>query len=352
MLMKKRAANRRRSAGIGVALFVTAGLLGGAASAAGTPPTIASFSVTPVTEGEKGAEGNWVELSWQTEGADRVRLLRDRQEMRGRHQLPNGEIGWPLSMGGGLKMRLKAPAVFELVASNDGGQVSKIVEVETTGKPPAPAPRGPRILSFEAKPRTIQPGGTVRFSWQTENAGLVRLYDDQGELESRIELPSGKLGWPLRMNGAVQESPGRSTTYRLVALSKTGKTSKSLEVTVAGDEAAAEDGECTVTASITGKYGKFTDAVGVFQARAGGLGDFLFKSSVRTTRDHRTKGGTTTSQRSSLKVPPGEYFLVPSGGGEDGAGPFAVIYKPGRAAFTCRGGNSGRISFKADFAEY
>ncbi len=348
--MNKRDLCPSRSAGI--VFLLTAGLLLGGPVAAddGAPPTITAFSVTAVTEGEKGAEGNWVEFSWKTEAADRVRLFKDGKEMRGRHQLPSGEIGWPLSMDGGLKSRLKRPAVFELVASNSVGQVSKIGEAEAAARPQTPA-GGPQILSFEATPRTIQPGDAVRFSWQIEGAGLVRLYDDQGEIESRIELPTGKLGWPLSMPGALQEFPDRSTTYKLEALSKTGRTSKSLEVTVERAEVPVAEGDCTVTAAFSGKYGKFTDAVGVFRAQAGGLGDFLFKSSMTTTRDHRTKG-VTTSRRSSIKVPPGEYFLVPSGGGEDDAGPFAVIYQPRRTGFTCRDGNSRRISFKADFAEY
>ena len=116
--MKKRALCLTRSAGIGIVFLITASLLlGGPASAdAAATPTIVSFTVTAVTEGDKGAEGNWVELSWKTEPADRVRLLRDRQEIRGRHQLPNGEIGWPVSMDAGLKTRLKSRAVFKLLA--------------------------------------------------------------------------------------------------------------------------------------------------------------------------------------------------------------------------------------------
>ena len=137
-LMEKRDLRSSRSAGIGILLLVTASLLlGGSAAADDASPTIISFTVTPVTDGEKGAEGDWVELGWNTEGADRVRLLRDGREMRGRHQLPSGEIGWPLSMDGGLKIRLKRPAVFELIASNDAGQVSKTAETGPT-RPQAP----------------------------------------------------------------------------------------------------------------------------------------------------------------------------------------------------------------------
>ncbi len=305
--MKKKASCLTRSAGIGIVFLVTAGLLlgGSAAADAADEPTIASFTVTAVTAGEKGAEGNWVELSWKTEAADSVRLFRDRQEMRGRHQLPNGEIGWPVSMDGGLKIRLKSRAVFELIASNDHGQISKRAEAEPVG-PQSPAPGGPRILSFEATPRTIQLGDFVRFSWQTADAQLVRLYDDHGE----IVLRGRKGGMPLSMNGALQESPARTMTYKLEALSKTGRSSKSLEVKVEQVKPGTTEGDCTVTASIDGKYGKFTDAVGVFETRANDLGDFLFKSPIRTTRDHRTKRDPTPSRTSKIKVSPGDYFLV------------------------------------------
>ena len=70
-------------------------------------------------------------------------------------------------MNGGLKSQLKKLAVFKLVASNADGQVSKLIEVEAVARPEAATPDGPQILSFEATPRTIKPGATVRFSWET-----------------------------------------------------------------------------------------------------------------------------------------------------------------------------------------
>lgn len=358
--MIKRESCPTRLVRTGLVLFVTAGLWGsGSAPAAeASPPTITSFNISPVTEGDKGAERSWVELSWATEGADEVRLYRDERELGGRHQLASGEIGWPVSMKGGLKTQLKRPAAFKLVASNADGQVSKLVEVEAAARPEAAPSDGPQILSFEATPRTIQPGGTVRFSWETRNAELVRLYDDHGELESRIVLPSGKLGWPPSMNGALQESPGKTTTYQLVAISKTGKTSKSLDVTVEGAVVAEEEGQeatkkdCRVIVSIRGKYGQFTDAVGVFRGSGAGTGEFVFKSPVTTAHDRRAGADASAYQRSRLTVPPGVYRLVPSGGGEDDAGPFGVIYEPRRSTFTCADGHSGNFSFQADFAEY
>ena len=329
-----------------LALLAALGLVfAGLAAADGSRPRIRSFRVTPVTEGDQGAAGNWVELSWVTEGADSVRLYKDDREMKGRVQL---------SMKSGLRTRLTKPAVFKLVAENAEGQVSKAVEAG-----PAAGPGdGPRILSFEAEPRTLTPGQTVRFHWQIENAGQVQLLDDRGPLESRIELPSGKLGWPLSMNGALQESPEKTTTYTLLAASKTGKTSKSLEVTVTTATETTDDGPkdgeptCRVTVSIHGKYGHATDAVGVFRARGSGLGDFLFERPVTTVRDHRKKPEPAAYQRSIITLPPGEYMLVPSGGGSDSFGSFGVIYKPGRSRFSCENGNSGRVSIRADHAEY
>lgn len=358
--MKSRESCPMYSARIGLVLLVAASLFRGGLALAddASPPIITAFSVSPVTEGEQGAEGNWVELTWATEEADRVRLYLDGQELRGRQQLANGEIGWPLSMNGGLKTRLKKPAVFELVAANAGGQVSKLVEVEAAARPEAPASEGPRILSFEATPRTIKPGDSVRFSWKTRDASLVRLYDDRGEIESRIMLANGKLGWPLSITGAFEESPEKTTTYKLVAITKTGSTSKSIEVTVESAVVAVDEGQeethedCRVIVSIHGKYGKFTDAVGVFRAPGGGTGELVLKSPVATVRDHRAGRDAAAYQRSSLTVAPGVYRLVPSGGGEDAAGPFGVIYQPRYGTFTCGDGNSGDLSFKAEFAEY
>ncbi|MHC4854697.1 MAG: hypothetical protein ACYTF5_22065, partial [Planctomycetota bacterium] len=70
---------------LGPSLLLLAALLapapGLAADAA--PPTITSFTITPITAGEKGAEGNWFEIGWTTEGADRVRLYKNGQELPG-----------------------------------------------------------------------------------------------------------------------------------------------------------------------------------------------------------------------------------------------------------------------------
>lgn len=312
-----------------------------------SPPSITSFEITPATA--KSQEAGWIEISWEAEGADGVKLYRDGEEMRGRQRLANGEIGWPASMS--FRIRNAKPAVYELVAENSAGKTTKSVQLK--GSPTAPAP--PKILSFRAAPPTIRPGDEVSLFWEVKDAEEVRLYDAYGEIESRIVLPSGKLGWPLSMNGELSEVLSEATTYKLVATSKIGSASTSFAVTlaqVAEEKPPAADESCRATVTITGIYGKFTDAVGVLEAQSSGPGKFLFKSPVSTVRDHRKSGAATVYQRANVTLPPGAYFLVPVGGGNDTHGDFSVLFKPGRTRFTCRGGESGRVSFQADHAEY
>ncbi len=92
----------------------------------------------------------------------------------------------------------------------------------------------PSILSFEARPAAISPGDTVSLFWEVANAEQVLLFDDFGALESRITLPSGKLGWPASMNGAQKEDLSKTTTFTLVAVSETGRVTKSFTVNVQG----------------------------------------------------------------------------------------------------------------------
>lgn len=96
------------------------------------------------------------------------------------------------------------------------------------------------IVSFRAEPRTIDPGDWVKLYWEVKGAQQVRLYDDHGELESRIELPSGQLGWPFLMEGAQQENLHQPTKFTLVASKQGERVSKSFQVTVGGKEACAK----------------------------------------------------------------------------------------------------------------
>ncbi len=322
-------------------------------------PVIVSFEINPTTSDSKSLGKAWIEFSWETKNADRVRLYKDGRELKGRTQLADGEIGWPLSMDGALRSQHKGPAAYELVAENSVGKASKIVEVGrpgegrpgkgtpgkgTPGTKPPPAPARPQILSFRASPATVKSGDTVRFYWQVKGAKRVRLYDDFGEIESRIVLADGTLGWPLEMKGALMESPTRTATYKLVATNRVGTVSKSLRVLVRGRS-------CPVSVEITGRYSRHTDGVGVFQPAAGGSKKQVLDSPVKLVRDHRS-GRTITYKTASFKLLPGRYTLGPYGSGRDDHGSFAVLYRPTFSSFTCRDGNAGKFSFLGDQAEY
>ena len=323
----------------------------GPASAQGSDaadlPTITSFEITHTSTDDQGQRKSWIEISWHTEGADRVRLYKDGREIRGRNQLSDGTIGWPVSVDRGFRLQLRSPARFELVAENEQGEVSRAVDVEAESGE-APVPRGPEIVEFRVEPQKVTSGDPVRFYWQTRNAYRVELHDDHGAMESRIVLPKGNFGWPLSMDGAVSESPSESTTYKLVAVGKTGSVSESAEVKVAG-------GVCQVQVTISGRYARYTDGVGVFRAGPRGPGEFLFDNAVSTVRDHRgsrDRNSPQVFQKASFTAPPGEYFLVPRGGGQDNLGPFSALYRPGRSRISCTAGSTERLSFTSDQAEY
>lgn len=317
-------------------------------SGAADLPTITSFEITHTSTDNQGQRKSWIEISWHTEGADRVRLYKDGKELKGRAQLSDGAIGWPVSSNRGFKLQLQSPARFELVAKNEQGEVSRAVDVEAQSEEGTPATGGPEIVEFRVEPEEVASGDPVRFYWQTRNAYRVELHDEHGVMESRIVLPKGNFGWPLSMDGAVSESPTESTTYRLVAVGKAGSVSESAQVRVAG-------GGCHVQVTISGRYAKYTDGVGVFRAGPRGPGEFLFDNAVSTVRDHRVsrdRSSPQVFQKASFTAPPGEYFLVPRGGGQDNLGPFSVLYRPGRSRITCTAGGTERLSFTADQAEY
>lgn len=209
-------------------------------------------------------------------------------------------------------------------------------------------PPTPRIISFELTPTTEENygGDWIEISWKTDRADRVRLYEDGREIEGRFQLSNGEYGWPLSLERGFKTQYDRNSIYKLVATNNHGKASKTLDVKM------VDEGNCRVTVSITGQHAQFTDAVGVLQIEPGRPDKFLFKSPVSTVRDHRENKDPAPYKRSIITLPPGEYFLVPTGGGKGKRGYFGVIYKPRRSRFTCRDGNSGRISFRSDYTEY
>jgi hypothetical protein len=334
---------------IGIFLFIAVGLFLSKATFAqnsgkSSLPIITSFEIKPTTITIKGVRRDGNEFSWTTEGADRVQLYEDGKEIKGRYQLSTGEFGWPLSLKGGLKIQYIRPAVYKLVAENSNGRVSKTFRVNLKGSGSHVSSMRPEILAFKVTPQTVNHGDFVRFYWQTKGAEQVRLYDNFGEIRSRIKLANGRYGWPLAMNNEMQESVNKSITYRLVAINKVGSVSKYFKVTV-------RDKSCEVIILITGKYGKYTDSVSVWQVKSSRY-KFLFKRRFSTVRDHRKGKNTTSYRKSSFTLRSGKYSLIPNGGGKDKHGDFGVLYKPRNGKFTCRNGNSGKFFFKADYAEY
>ncbi|MBL0716720.1 MAG: RICIN domain-containing protein, partial [Desulfosarcina sp.] len=153
---------------------------------------------------------------------DRVRLYHDGREVKGRSQLPNGELGFPTSLMGGFKSQHSKSATYELVAENNQGKASKSIVVPAVGVKPPPSPL-PEIISFRAIPSPVEAGKDVRFYWEVKGAETVRIYDDYGEMEGRIQLDNGTFGWPLTMPGAFMTSQKKTATYKLVAENREGK---------------------------------------------------------------------------------------------------------------------------------
>ena len=180
-------------------------------------PTILSFEINPTTVEDPG--GEWIEFSWRTKDVDRVRLYRDGREIKGRSQLSNGEFGFPTLLTGGFKTQNSKSATYELVAENEQGKANKTIVVPVTGaESPSPTSR-PKIVSFRVSPRTIEAGKMVKFFWEVKDAETVRLYDDYGEMETRISD-----GWPLTTSGYHGTTQEKTVTYKLVAENREGKT--------------------------------------------------------------------------------------------------------------------------------
>ncbi|MEN8206774.1 MAG: RICIN domain-containing protein [Pseudomonadota bacterium] len=211
-------------------------------------PTILSFEITPTTVEDLG--GEWIEFSWQTKDTDRVRLYEDGREIKGRTRLPNGELGFPATLLGGFQSQHSESATFELVAENAHGKATKRIVVPAAGVEPPP-PR-PTIVSFGANPTTVEAGEEVKFYWEVKHAERVRLYDNHGEIKTRNRLPNGEYGWPLSLSGEESMTQHKTTTYRLVAENREGKTArKTFTVKV---RASRLQGRHTIQQKSNGRY--------------------------------------------------------------------------------------------------
>lgn len=303
-------------------------------------PTIVSFkAIHKSTKVIKGNKGKWIELNWLTTKATNVKLYKNGVEIKGKYQKRNGSIGWPLSLKKGPKIQFNTNDVFELVAENDIGKTSrKLNQYQQRKKPPIATK--PEILDFRVVQQTSKSQKEVKLYWKVKHALKVRLYDDIGEIEGDIELDNNTFGWPLSMPGAFTTGINKTTTYKLVAIGKSGRVTKSVKVYVTNKK-------CKLIISVTGVYNKHTDGIGIYKVTRNGVNKFLFKSPVSQINRQGQ-----ISYWSTIKLPIGSYFLAPYGGGKDKYGNFGVMYKPRNIEYNCSDGNTKNITIKADFAEY
>jgi len=318
-----------------------------------TLPRIVLFEINQTTTIEDGVQLEWNEFSWKTEATGRVRLYKDGYEKKGRSQLSNGEIGWPLWQEGYLKMRQGKAASFKLVAENKFGMVSKTLETmdekkkSKSGKRKSKgskSPSLPKILSFSVRHKTNNSENMFSFFWQTEGAENVQLFDHFGEVTSGTRLSNGKYGWPLDTNGEQSTSLNETETYKLVATSKLGSVSKDFTVIVNGRD-------CRVSVEIKGSRSKLTSSVGVIKIESGSRDKLLFDSPVNIVRDHRKGNDPTPYASSTITLSPGQYDLAPFGRSYDSQGDFWATYQPKRIKFTCIDGNNKKISFTTNSIE-
>jgi hypothetical protein len=188
----------------------------------------------------------WYEFHWEVVNTNRVKLFKDGREMRGRTQLRDGSIGWPLSMSGSLRSKLTRMTTFELVAENRAGKsASKNFTVKVSAHAPPKEPPAPRIVSFRVSPSTVKEGDWIKFFWVVENAKRIRLYDDVGEIDGR--------GWDLRENGAFSTTIRKTTTFRLLADNRAGRAMrKAFTVRVAKSK--EPQGTCSIWGRLKGKW--------------------------------------------------------------------------------------------------
>ncbi len=242
----------------------------------GKTPSILLFRVlSTIDEGVQ-----WHEFHWQVANTDRVKLFQDGAEIGGRSQRSDGTIGWPLSMSGGMRMRLKASTTFELIAEGaDGSSVSKsqVAEVRATptkppkrppgkspgtppgtppGKPPGKSPGkppgkpvSPSITLFRVSPAMAEPGGEIKFFWEVEHAQSIRLFEGDHEIDLRGIEDTLSTGGVAAFLTTIDET----TTFRLEASDRTRRaTSKSFTVKV--EDADEPTAKCSIRGQLRGKW--------------------------------------------------------------------------------------------------
>jgi len=190
----------------------------------------------------------------------------------------------------------------------------------------------PRIVSFSVIPNSVKRGEFVSFFWEVRNAERVRLFDDFGEIESRIMLPNGEFGWPLSESGAYSESVDKSITYKLVAENRDGrKTARSVTVRLVKAKQF-----CTVLGRVTGT------PVRVRLLPNGPLETFRLKQVGVFVPGERTPKFRTRVDRNGQykfqRLPAGQEFRIAPLG-------WNWRYDRRNEMISCRAGQSVRVNF-------
>lgn len=176
----------------GAALFLIACSGGDGLGPDQNSARIISFRAEPT----RVPAGSAATLIWETEGALGVAI-----EPTVGLQPPSGSV----------EVHPIATTSYTLSIRSNGETVSSQVTIEVEGGPP-------RIESFTATPRTVQPGESALLEWTTINATRVRIEPDVGD---------------QAVNGSAMVSPEVTTTYRLIATGDVGTAAQEVTVVVA-----------------------------------------------------------------------------------------------------------------------
>jgi hypothetical protein len=169
------------------------------------PLEIVSFNVSPpvATKGDK------VTVSWNVAQATHTRVMVGTEVIADNAE-PTGHIQYPLAKSGSVN--------FKLIASNDGQQQIKNIQINVNEPESVP---DPEIGPLEAKPNHLKLGGSFELDYTVSNAVKATLEPADTPLDptlNRMEIT------PVR-SGVLE--------YTVVATNKDGKSvSKSIKVTV------------------------------------------------------------------------------------------------------------------------
>lgn len=198
------------------------------------PPVINTFTANPTSI----ATGGSTTLTWDVSGATKLGLS-------------DGVFGIPISGSSGTKT--VSPAVtttYTLRAENNCDIVTKEVTVTVGADAPAPGDgtecKVAPGIDFSTNKESIVYGGEAVLSWQTSNAGSVRIETDSGQVVADNLNPAG---------GKLPVSPEETTKYFLIAKNSCGTSKLAVKVTVNCPEPGISFFNANGQKSVTINYG-------------------------------------------------------------------------------------------------